>query len=108
MRLLLGDNSSLPSAVFGLVNVLTALWTQSNPLSRCVLFTVEEHGLVHPKWAQLYWATTGRVALAISASSFQPLVDISPEKQRPTLVSIVWSMLMVGIVAGAILFISRL
>jgi len=44
--------------------------------------------------------------LAISASSTPfaaLLVDISTEKQRPALVSVVWSMLMVGIVAGAIL-----
>ena len=43
--------------------------------------------------------------LAISASSTPfaaLLVDISSERQRPTLVSIVWSMLMVGIVAGGI------
>ena len=44
--------------------------------------------------------------LAISASSTPfaaLLVDVSTEKQRPALVSVVWSMLMVGIVAGAIL-----
>jgi len=35
-------------------------------------------------------------------------VDVSTEKQRPALVSIVWSMLMVGIVAGAILLSSFL
>ena len=49
--------------------------------------------------------------LAISASSTPfaaLLVDISTENQRPTLVSIVWSMLMVGIVAGAILLSSFL
>lgn len=49
--------------------------------------------------------------LAISASSTPfaaLLVDISTEKQRPALVSIVWSMLMVGIVAGAILLSSFL
>ena len=43
--------------------------------------------------------------LAISASSTPfaaLLVDVSTEKQRPALVSVVWSMLMVGIVAGAI------
>lgn len=43
--------------------------------------------------------------LAISASSTPfaaLLVDISSERQRPTLISIVWSMLMVGIVAGGI------
>ncbi|WP_115121546.1 BCD family MFS transporter [Synechococcus sp. UW105] len=42
--------------------------------------------------------------LAISASSTPfaaLLVDVSTEKQRPALVSIVWSMLMVGIVVGA-------
>ena len=44
--------------------------------------------------------------LAISASSTPfaaLLVDVSSERQRPQLVSIVWSMLTVGIVAGAIL-----
>ena len=49
--------------------------------------------------------------LAISASSTPfaaLLVDVSTEKQRPALVSIVWSMLMVGIVAGAILLSSFL
>ena len=49
--------------------------------------------------------------LAISASSTPfaaLLVDVSTEKQRPALVSIVWSMLMVGIVAGAIILSSFL
>ncbi len=49
--------------------------------------------------------------LAISASSTPfaaLLVDVSTEKQRPALVSVVWSMLMVGIVAGAILLSSFL
>lgn len=44
--------------------------------------------------------------LAISASSTPfaaLLVDVSSERQRPQLVSIVWSMLTVGIVAGAIM-----
>ena len=43
--------------------------------------------------------------LAISASSTPfaaLLVDLSTERQRPTLVSIVWSMLMVGIVIGGL------
>ena len=49
--------------------------------------------------------------LAISASSTPfaaLLVDVSTDKQRPVLVSIVWSMLMVGIVVGAILLSSFL
>ena len=44
--------------------------------------------------------------LAISASSTPfaaLLVDVTSERQRPALVSVVWSMLTVGIVAGAIL-----
>jgi BCD family chlorophyll transporter-like MFS transporter len=44
--------------------------------------------------------------LAISASSTPfaaLLVDVSSERQRPALVSVVWSMLTVGIVVGAIL-----
>ena len=53
----------------------------------------------------------GLYGLAIAASSTPfaaLLVDVSTEKQRPALVSIVWSMLMVGIVAGAILLSSFL
>ena len=53
----------------------------------------------------------GLYGLAIAASSTPfaaLLVDISTDKQRPALVSIVWSMLMVGIVAGAILLSSFL
>ena len=49
------------------------------------------------------------LAIAASSTPFAALlVDVSTEKQRPALVSIVWSMLMVGIVAGAILLSSFL
>ena len=49
------------------------------------------------------------VAIAASSTPFAALlVDVSTDKQRPALVSIVWSMLMVGIVAGAILLSSFL
>jgi BCD family chlorophyll transporter-like MFS transporter len=44
------------------------------------------------------------VALSASSTPFAALlVDVSSERQRPQLVSIVWSMLTAGIVAGAIL-----
>ena len=44
------------------------------------------------------------VALSASSTPFAALlVDVSSERQRPALVSVVWSMLTVGIVAGAIL-----
>ena len=44
------------------------------------------------------------IAISASSTPFAALlVDVSTEKQRPALVSVVWSMLMVGIVAGAIL-----
>lgn len=44
------------------------------------------------------------VALSASSTPFAALlVDVSSERQRPGLVSVVWSMLTVGIVAGAIL-----
>ena len=49
------------------------------------------------------------LAIAASSTPFAALlVDVSTDKQRPALVSIVWSMLMVGIVAGAILLSSFL
>ena len=49
------------------------------------------------------------LAIAASSTPFAALlVDVSTDKQRPGLVSIVWSMLMVGIVAGAILLSSFL
>ncbi len=49
------------------------------------------------------------VAISASSTPFAALlVDVSTEKQRPALVSIVWSMLMIGIVAGAILLSSFL
>ena len=49
------------------------------------------------------------IAISASSTPFAALlVDVSTEKQRPVLVSIVWSMLMVGIVVGAILLSSFL
>ncbi|NJO46932.1 MAG: BCD family MFS transporter [Oscillatoriales cyanobacterium RM2_1_1] len=57
-------------------------------------------------WAGLLAVIFGGYGLALSASStpFAALLfDISDEDNRPKLVSIVWSMLMVGIVVGAII-----
>ena len=49
------------------------------------------------------------IAISASSTPFAALlVDVSTEKQRPVLVSIVWSMLMLGIVVGAILLSSFL
>jgi BCD family chlorophyll transporter-like MFS transporter len=57
-------------------------------------------------WAALLALIFAGYGLALSASSTPfaaLLVDISDEENRPRLVSIVWSMLTVGIVVGAIL-----
>ena len=71
-------------------------------------FSLERHG-----WSQGTYAWTavlafvfGLYGLALSASSTPfaaMLVDISDEDNRSQLVGVVWSMLMVGIVAGAII-----
>jgi len=54
-------------------------------------------------WLTLVFLLYG-VAISASSTPFAALlVDVSTPRQRPQLVSIVWSMLTVGIVAGAIL-----
>jgi BCD family chlorophyll transporter-like MFS transporter len=57
-------------------------------------------------WAGVLALVYGIYGLALSASSTPfaaLLVDVSDEDNRPKLVSIVWSMLMVGIIIGAII-----
>ncbi|MDJ0702519.1 MAG: BCD family MFS transporter [Leptolyngbyaceae cyanobacterium MO_188.B28] len=57
-------------------------------------------------WTGLLGVVFALYGLALSASSTPfaaLLVDVSDENERPKLVGIVWSMLMVGIVVGAIL-----
>jgi BCD family chlorophyll transporter-like MFS transporter len=62
-------------------------------------------GLPTYAWAGLLGLIFAIYGIAISASSTPfaaMLVDISDEEERPKLIGIVWSMLMVGIVIGAI------
>lgn len=57
-------------------------------------------------WAGLLGIVFAGYGLALSASSTPfaaLLVDISDEEERPKLIGVVWSMLMVGIVIGAII-----
>ncbi len=68
-----------------------------------------QHGWTTPTytWVAVMIAVFAMYGLALSASSTPfaaLLVDVSDEEERSRLVGIVWSMLMVGIVIGAIVF----
>ncbi|OSO88117.1 MFS transporter [Cylindrospermopsis raciborskii CENA303] len=61
-------------------------------------------GLQTYSWSALLALTFGMYGLALSASSTPftaLLVDITDEDDRPKLIAVVWSMLMMGIVIGA-------
>lgn len=86
------------TAAFVAVQVI---WQLSNTLQGGWTGTTEQYG-----WAAVLALVFAFYGLALSSSSTPfaaMLVDVSDEEDRSKLVGIVWSMLMVGIIIGAIL-----
>jgi MFS transporter, BCD family, chlorophyll transporter len=91
------------SAIFTIASFLAVqvVWQLGNSVQTYGLYSTPTYGWIG--FLAFVFAIYG-VALSSSSTPFAALlVDISEEDNRPKLVGIVWSMLMVGIIVGAII-----